>query len=422
MSPTPPPIFGKELEQLLEQARASGTRGLALQERLRRVLGPERGRAVFEQLELRERARGKLPEPEGWWLTRRALEQASDPRVAAARAEHLASAQAEAGPGARGGWWLDGTAGLGVESWQLAAAGLKVVALERDPELARALAHNLASRGCPGGRVLIGDALRPPFEPDWWLFDPDRRAQGERSLDPRTWSPPLAEALARSRGARGAAFKLAPACDPARLPPVPGDHAWVWVSLRGELKELALYTGALARGLGRGQSPGRREVWALSADGQRKFAHADPGERELPALEPAQVAQLHRLAEPDPALVRSGLLGAFGRELGLSAVGAGIGWLTGPAEALERGRGWLELFGVIASAPADPRAVRALLSERGIGPLDVRARGVGASPAELAARFAGRGTARGTLFVARTAAGRRAFLVEPLADRSDDRT
>jgi hypothetical protein len=416
VSPTQHLIFGKELEALLEQARASGIRGLALQERLRRALGADRGRLVYEQLELRERAQGKLPEPERWWLTRRGLEQASDPRVAAARAEHL---RRVAGPE---GWWLDATAGLGVESLCLSRAGLRVASLERDPELARALAHNLESLNCPAGRVLVGDALRPPLRPDWWFFDPDRRAGGQRSLDPAAWSPPLAAALEAARGTRGAAFKLAPACEPERLPPPAGDHAWVWVSLAGELKELALYTGELARGIGQGSAPGRREAWALDAGGLWRWSHGAPGSRELEALAPAELSELGLLAEPDASLVRSGLLGAFGRGLGLRAIGPGIGWLTGAAEQLAAGGPWLERWRVLGSAPADPRAVRALLGEHGIGPLSVRARGVGAPAEELAARFAGRGAARGTLFVARTNAGRRAFLVERFEDRSAQAT
>jgi hypothetical protein len=384
---------------------------LALLEHLRRQLGPELGRLAYEQFDLQERARGKLPEPEKWWLTRRGLEQATHGQIAAARARHLSERL-----GAARGWLLDATCGLGAEALALCSAGLPTLAADRELDLARACAHNLQAFGFPGGRVLVADALAPPARPDWWLFDPDRRAGGPRSLDPEAWSPPLSAALERARAGRGAVFKLAPASAPEQLhSPGKQDHAWVWTSVDKELKELALYTGELAAGLGPGGQPGRREAWALRQGQLLRFSSLDAGPRELPAVEPKALGEVRALGEPDPALVRAGLLGALGRSLGLKALGPGIGWLAGEELDLRAAAPWLEGFRVLGNVPADRKAVRSLLAQHDIGPVQLQARGAGAPTEELAQRFAGPGQRRGILFVARTLAGRRALLVEPLA-------
>ena len=97
------------------------------------------------------------------------------------------------------------------------------------------------------------------------------------------------------------------------------------------------------------------------------------------------------IAEPDPAVIRAGLVGLLAREAGLAPVGPGIAYLAGralPAAPL------LRIWRVVGSAPADDRRVRALLAEHDVGAVDVKTRGHPDDPAELARRWRGGGARR----------------------------
>ncbi|MDA1267329.1 MAG: hypothetical protein O2816_19785, partial [Planctomycetota bacterium] len=87
------------------------------------------------------------------------------------------------------------------------------------------------------------------------LLDPDRRSGGKgRVGDPDRWSPPLSGCLELAARVHAACVKLPPAHPPEELAE---RGALAWVSLDGELKELGLYTGALA------EEAAPREAWAL---------------------------------------------------------------------------------------------------------------------------------------------------------------
>ena len=227
----------------------AGLEGLALLEWLRRRVGPEDARRLAEVVESRRRARGKLAEAERLWLHRKGLEQATDRRVAAFRARRFAEVCGTAPV-------LDGTAGLGGDALELAALGVALTCVERDRETALYLRANLRARNLEAPvRVepLQLDTGAFPF----FLVDPDRRAGPRepsgsragprRTLDPEGWSPPWSSLTAALESARGACIKLPPtlSLETLRLPRAP--LSLEWISVEGELKELALWTGELSR-------------------------------------------------------------------------------------------------------------------------------------------------------------------------------
>jgi len=418
-----PAVETNALDALLEREGAPPREPLARGAWLRRFLEPGAAARAAEQLELRERAAGRLPRPERLCLTRAGLEQATHGRVAAARAERIAQV---AGPGAR---VLDATCGLGGEAAALAAAGLAVVAADRDAATAACAAHNLAVWGARVP-VVRADALAPPLAPDrrgdWLLVaDPSRRVGGRRSLDPQAWSPAWS-ALARELGHwRGSLVKLAPAARAeelgSALAPDRPSH-WVWTSRGGGLVELVHLGGVLA-----GPEPGR-EAWILPGEawippgevgapgarcpGARYLGPAERAPDAAPVPDPAAVAWI---AAPDPALVASGLLGPVAAAAGHAPLGSGIAFTGGAAPADTVG---LRDLRVLGTAKLDRKAVRRLLAEHGVGPLRVLARGLSESAEALEKRFAGPGTERGVAVVARCDSGRRLWLVEEGRDGS----
>jgi hypothetical protein len=131
---------------------------------------------------------------------------------------------------------------------------------------------------------------------------------------------------------------------------------------------------------------------------------------EVAALDPEAARAVRWIAEPDPAVVRSGLLGLLARREGLAPLGPRLAYLGGahaPRSPLVSG------YRVLGSAPLDRRRVRALLAAHGVGPLTVKKRGHPDPADALARRLRGAGEAPGLLVVARLARGHHAFLVEP---------
>lgn len=368
-------------------------------EALRRRLGPGLGRQAAELAALRERARERFPS--GWlrWLTRRGLEQSTREAVARERARRIARL-------ARDCTVFDGTSGLGADACAALEMDLGVVAADRDATVARCAAANLRAAGKPALAV-VADASRPPLRSDspvFLLLDPDRRAEGARELDPERWSPPLSTALALAERFRGACIKLSPAFDMGWLETATTARFLAqWVSDRGELCEMNLWTG-----VGAGAEAGLREAVALGPQGTATRLVGVP----IPAAAPLSEFSSGNfwLFDPDSAVVRSGLVGNLAREHGLAGLDPHLAYLTGPGPVeTPLAKGWR----VLDTVPADPRKVRESLSRLGFGPVEVRKRGHSEPAEALAASFRGRGDRRGLVAVARTERGHLAFVLEP---------
>jgi hypothetical protein len=386
----------------LETALASmdpGTPPLEAARILRRDFPSEVARQGAQLLELRRRARGRMPNAERLVLTRIGLEQATGQAVARARATRIADRFADAPV-------LDATVGVGGDALALAQRGLRLVCADTDAVHAQCAAENLRRAGF-AARVVQADALHPPVRPSTALLvlDPDRRVAGVRSLDPERWSPRLSQGIELARSFRGACLKLAPALDIARVR-VPDDlpHAWQWTSLDGSLSEVALWTGELAR-----DAP-EREVLALRSDGR---LHRYGGARaEAAHLSAADATRVGWIFEPDPALIRSGLLGRYANELGLRPLGPDIAFL---GAATRTDGELLRSWRVLAHSSVDRKRVRAMLREHDVGPITVKKRGHPKSAAELERSLRGPGSRRATVLVARLERGHHAYLVEACA-------
>jgi hypothetical protein len=329
------------------------------------------------------------------WLTRKGLEQATRSLVGRIRAHRIAEIFPR-------GTVLDATSGVGGDALELAVAGLRVVAADLDRDHAAIAASNLARMGHAPWAV-VARAEQPACRADVIVIDPDRRTRGRRTLDPASWSPPWSETVKAASGFRGACVKLAPAFEPS-APAVgsfDGPHAWEWWSDAGELVEVCLWLGGLA-----GERRGARAAVRIERGARPLVFSAEPCEVE--ALEPPEAAAAAWLADPDPALIRSGLLGAFARSIDARPLGPRIAFLGG---ARRPASPWIRSWLVLESAPADPRSVRAMLARHGIGRCDVLRRGHPSPTEELERVFRGRGRRRGLLAVARLARGHRAFLL-----------
>lgn len=357
------------LEELADRPLEADTL-LREAERLRRHVTAEQAQAALEIAWLRRRARTKFPQADRLYFTREALEQATAAPVAAHRAARLAAAAHVADLGC----------GIGGDTLALAAAGARVTAVERDAlrlAMARAnaealgLAERIAWVQCD---LLAED---PPAA-EALFCDPSRRADGRRHAHAEDYEPPLSRVLAWSRRTPALAVKLAPGLDLDMLPP---EVECEFVSLDGELKEAVIWCGPLA------QVRRRATLLRTAEDGQ---AATHTLCADLPATSPTvPVAEPEAfLYEPDPAVIRAGLVADLAERLGAALLDPSIAYLTSPVYvATPFARAWA----VITWLPFGLKRLRAKLRELDAGPVTVKKRGSPLDADALARQLSGEG-------------------------------
>lgn len=347
--------------------------------------------AVLGQARLRQRARAKFGEfADRMLFTEPGLEQATRLKVAALHAGRFARAGI--------GHVADLGCGIGGDALAMAAVDLEVTAVEADEVTAAIAAYNLTP--FPHAQVLHAAAEEVPLGGigGAWL-DPARRVtEGGRTTrlaDASAYTPSLDFAFGLAdRLAVG--VKLGPGTDREVVPQ--GSEAQ-WVSVDGDVVELAVWLGPLARpGVGRAALVIRGDQAAeLTAAADSDDADAGPlGDY---------------LYEPDGAVIRARLIGDLARANGGWMLSEGIAYITADRafdSPFARG------FRVLERLPNDERQLRQALARRDVGTLEIKKRGVDVDPAALRTRLKLRGEASATVVITREGGRRVTLLVERL--------
>ncbi|CAB4947505.1 MAG: SAM-dependent methyltransferase [Actinobacteria bacterium] len=406
-------LTGPSAEPVIEQALALGSLAsgasatLAASAALRRAhpdLAPEQCAAALTQASLRGLASERYGIEGTPFLTRDGLEQATRPVIARRRAAILA-----AGGCAR---VVDLTAGLGFDASAFVSAGLDVTVVERSPETAALLAANV-----PAARLILGDAtdagiLADATESlgpaDVVFIDPARRdpsgrrtsdgsrAQSER--DPQRWSPPWSFVASLARLHR-VCVKTTPGFPPERLP-----AGWQgeWTSVAGTATEACLWSWPVF------DAPRRAVRFGKPLQSQEtEFAEFE-GTATVGAAHVAGVsAWLH---EPDPSIVKAGLLDDLAAALRVGRLDPGSTWLSGDHPVASP---FIRSYAVIQTLPSDPKALRRALRERGVGSLTIMGRSTGIEPEALRKRLDLDGPNPATIVLAVSQGRRVTLLVAP---------
>lgn len=181
---------------------------------------------------------------------------------------------------------IDAGCGIGVDSWAFQQAGITVLAYERDPATAAVARAN-------GIEVIVADATETPL-PDLPLYvDPARRkahrqvsGQAIRTHDPALWSPPWDWVVAHASLAR-----VGPG-----LREIPADAEWHCSSINRSLVDATLWF------------PPRDQV-----DRRASVLHAGRWHEVTGPAYPARIEPVSEyLLDPDPAIVRAGLVSNIG--------------------------------------------------------------------------------------------------------------
>ena len=342
---------------------------LQLVERLRRRYDATLASTAVTQAALRHRAVAKFGAHAAlMYFTPNGLEQATRTAVGTHRATRIAAMLPKANV-------VDLGCGIGGDLISAAGEGLRVTGVERDPETAAAARANLAALDLPG-EVLVGDAETTDLTPyDVVFADPARRVDGRRVFDHNAYSPPWS--FVTGLLARTACVKVAPGIPHDA---VPDEVEAEWVSDAGEVKEAALWSGALSTG-----TPQRATLLPSGVS-----------VTEAPEAECGPVGRY--IYEPDGAVVRAGLV---------TAVAAAVdGWLLDPRIAYVTASQYVptplaSAYEVLEELPYKEKVLRSWVRTQEIGTLEIKKRGVDVDPAQLRKKLAPKGSATATLIITR---------------------
>lgn len=351
--------------------------------------------AILTQADLRRRAAAKFGPSAGDLLfTQAGLEQASRRIVAEAHAARFSEAGCAC--------VADLGTGIGSESLALLAAGIGVSPVEIDPFTARFAQHNVsvaaAAAAAPVPHVRVADATAVDLAGvDGAFLDPARRTAGSRDTRRLTSVDDYAPSLDFAFGLGDrmpTGVKLGPGFDRELIPEAAEAQ---WVSVDGNVVEMGLWFGAVARsGIGRSA--------LLLRDG---LAHELVAPGDAPDPEPARLGAY--LYEPDGAVIRARLIGMLAERLDAGTLSGGIAYLT--SERLVP-TPFAQTFRIVEELPAREKDLRRALADRGVGRLEIKKRGADVDPAALRKRLKLRGDRSATLVLTRIGGRHAALLAE----------
>jgi SAM-dependent methyltransferase len=351
--------------------------------------------AVLTQAKLRRRAVAKFgPFAERMIFTEPGLEQASRLAVAAIHAGRFRDAKVQS--------VADLGCGIGAESLAFASLDLRVRSFEIDEVTAAVATYNLA----PFENVEVAQADVTSLdlsEFDALFFDPARReltgtarAQALRKFDPSTYSPSF-DFVLLAAATKPTGVKLGPG-HPHEA--IPEDAEAQWISVGGDLVELGLWFGSLAR-------PGiKRAALLIAADGKHEITSDSTARLDAPLGEVATFVY-----EPDNAVIRSHLIGQLAEQLDAHLFSAEIAYLTSDTELHSP---WVKGYRVLDNLAFDRKKLKAYLREREIGILEIKKRGSDITPEQLRKELAPKGKNSATLIVTRVGDAHRVLVCEPI--------
>ncbi|KSU67166.1 class I SAM-dependent methyltransferase [Arthrobacter sp. NIO-1057] len=359
---------------------------------------PQVVRAVIAQSELRYKARVKFgPFADSLVFTPAGLEQATRLTIAGLHAQRFTKAGAT--------HVADLGCGIGTDSIALASAGLQVTAVEKDETTAAATTLNLMP--FENATVVHGgaeDADLTGVDGVW--LDPARRTDisgsTRRLFDPEAFSPPLSFVEKLVDSGLDVGVKLGPG-----LPheAIPANAESVWISDHGSVIEACLWFGKLKR------QDIVRAALVIDKDGAHELTSPVAAKEDSAA----KVGELEaHIYEPDGAVIRSHLISTLLESTGGHLLDDHIAYFT---HAEQISTPFARGYKVLAVHDYNVKKLRSWVKANGIGTLDIKKRGVDATPEELRkillAGVPKSAKNRATLMLARIGEKRVAFEVSP---------
>jgi SAM-dependent methyltransferase len=366
---------------------------------LRRRHPAELVASALTQVRLRTRAIDKFgPDAARMYFTSDGLEQATRASVAAHRARRYASGQPT----------LDLCSGIGGDLIALARTGCAPSGLDHDPLTVAVARANLDALGLSEtATVRCGDATRADPRGYAALFaDPGRRTAHGRVFDPKAYRPPLDTLLDLAARAPGACLKVAPGI-PHEV--IPRGAETEWISAGGEVKEAAIWLGALGGDAERRATllPAGYPTGHPTGSDRTDAATivADPGLGDPP------VGPWRRyLYEPDGAVIRAHLVAEVTADVAGNLVDAHIAYIT--ADTL-KSTPFATAYEIDDVMPFSVKRLRSVLRERRVGTLTIKKRGSAVDIERLRRDLRLRGPEQATVVLTRVGTSPVALICRP---------
>ena len=366
-------------------ADAAGLDEFRLQKQLRKDFSPEIVRAAIGLVELRKHARTKFSRADQMWFDRRGLEQSTSEAVAEHKAKRFD----------RETWDL--CSGIGGDAMALAAK-VSVHCIDVNPASClraewNANVYDVGSNVATHCQTAESVDIAGKFV----HIDPDRRAtaSGARSLRLADSVPSLEYLQELTESATGGAIKLSPASD--FLGKFPATEIEL-ISLNGECKEATVWFGELA-----GDAPFRATALpsneTLAGDPMSAFVPID--------------AIADFIHDPDPAIVRAGLVDLVAETLELSRLDSAEEYLTSNAVSASA---FVRSFRVLEVLPNNDKEIRRAIQARDIGQIEIKCRHIPISAESIRRKLKLKGSRAAALIYARLKGKAHAILCERIVE------
>ncbi|MDA1165732.1 MAG: class I SAM-dependent methyltransferase [Planctomycetota bacterium] len=362
----------KATPQIFERLAEGYESELGLQKQLRKDFSSDVVRAAITQTDLRRRAAARFSRAGEMWFSPKGLEQATSEVVAAHKAGRFA------------GRVYDFCCGIGADSVALGLRGCDVTSVDLSPPCCLMTEWNAEVYGVADRIAVVGSDIGDVKLRDGLLhIDPDRRpGAGQRVRRVEDCEPGLSVLLELTSQFPGGAIKLSPASN------FGGKFANCeveLVSLGGECREATIWFGELA-----GDASFRATVLPSGATLSAEPLSAWTNVGELGAW----------IYDPDPAVVRSGLVDALAERLGLRRLDDAEEYLTGDI--------WVDSpfvrpFEVLENLPNNDRDVRRAFGRYKFGEAEIKCRHVPIQAEVVRRKLPMEGQGVGTLIYTRQA-------------------
>jgi hypothetical protein len=292
--------------------------------------------------------------------------------------------------------------GIGAESLALASLDINVKAFEIDEVTAAVATYNLS----PFENAFVEQADVTQLDLSKFgglFFDPARRELGGptrertmRKFDPAAFSPTF-DFVMESAAKKPTGVKFGPGHPHEGIP----DNAEAqWVSVDGDLVELSLWFGSVAR------PDVKRSALLITGNAKHEIVSHSTQRQD------ASIGDLGQYVyEPDNSVVRSHLIGQLAEQMEAHLFAPEIAYLTANKK-LESP--WLKGYEVLDNLVFDRKKLKAYLRERNIGTLEIKKRGSDIVPEQLRKELSPKGGGAATLIVTRVGDAHRVLVCKTL--------
>ena len=300
---------------------------------------------MLSQIKIQKRNLNKIPISNELLFTEQGAQQASSWKIAQYHATKFKTFNKVA----------DLCCGIGVDLINIAKGKEQVYAIDLDADTLELAEYNCKNQNLDNIDFKLSKAEEFNKQIDAIFIDPDRRPVSSRKIAPEEYSPPFSKIIELRDICKNIAVKLSPAIDYKRLN-LPLDSTLEFVSENGTLKEILLCMGKL--------STENCERKAVLLSYNHILQNSDVK---------TKVTEIQKyLFEPDPAIIRAGLVQELGSKIGYNLIDSKLALLTG-SQIVQSNFG--KIYEVEEILKYDLKKVRKYVRENEIGELIIKTRG-----------------------------------------------